>query len=217
MCSSTNLCFVCVILHPQQSLICCNEEFFLHIYTLTHSVNLTCQEGNNVIRMSRSLDMNPKTVGSVQSNQVIKLIIWEELYSKTYYLLGVKWLSGPQRPDGLVWLGRGGWRGACRKKEEGGVERKQGERGGTQVKKEKKRWKDKQKDEESRKQWFIHVGSHFSMFFAGSENVECHKAVQFCIVYSLYSVIVCSVETSTLHVCPSSAAVLEVCTIFLSC
>lgn len=50
--------------------------------------------------------MNLKTVGSMQSNQVIKLIIWEELYSKTYYLPGVKWLSGPQRPDGLVWLGR---------------------------------------------------------------------------------------------------------------
>lgn len=63
------------ILHPQQSLICCNEELFSHTYTLTHSVNLTCQEGNSVIRMSRSLDMNPKTVGSVQSNQVIKLII----------------------------------------------------------------------------------------------------------------------------------------------
>lgn len=88
------------ILHLQHSLICFNEESFIHTRTRTHthvhththtrSVNLTCQEGNSAIRMSRSLDMNPKTVGSMQSNQVIKLIICKQLYSKTYYLPGVK-------------------------------------------------------------------------------------------------------------------------------
>lgn len=92
---------------------CSPSRTHTHKHTCTHSHRVLiwlAQERNSVIRMSRSLDMNPKTVGSVQSNQVIKLIIWEELYSKTYYLPGVKWLSGPQRPDGLVWLGRGGWR-----------------------------------------------------------------------------------------------------------
>lgn len=59
--------------------------------------------------------------------------------------------------------------------------------------------------------------SFFYVFRRVRKHVEHHKAVQCCIVYSLYSVIVCSVETSTLHVCPSSAAVLEICTIFLSC
>lgn len=148
-----------------------------HAHTHTHSVNLTRQEGNSVIRLSRSLDMNLKTVGSVQSNQVIKLIIWEELYSKTYYLWGVKWLSGPQRPDGLVWLDRRGKREEEARKYEGGGEETRGgseqmEDGGKTRRLEERertemKWGETKLEEEGgRRGWFIGVGSHFHCLFA---------------------------------------------------